>query len=97
MLGSAQQLSGKVRSAIVKAFIKDMVDRGITIRHQSAHAVGTDQVDREPFKRRHSLRQTTRATEHASTHQSPPLIPNPMDLLFALIALDSVRPFFEKK
>jgi hypothetical protein len=97
LLGSAQQLSGKVRSAIVKAFIKDMVDRGITIRHQSAHAVGTDQVDREPFKRRHSLRQTTRATEHASTHQSPPLIPNPMDLLFALIALDSVRPFFEKK
>ena len=71
LLGSAQQLSGKDRSAVVKAFIKDMFDRGITIRHQTAHAVRTDQVDSDPFKRRHSLRQSTRATEHApSTHQS---------------------------
>ena len=96
--GRAQELSERARSSRVKSFIKDMVDRGITIRHQTAHAVGTDQVDTDPFnRRRHSLRQSTsvhRATEHAP---SAPLIPNPMDLLFALIAFDSVRLFFENK
>ena len=97
--GRAQELSERARSSRVKSFIKDMVDRGITIRHETAHAVGTDQVDADPFKRRrHALRKSTRATEHApSTHHSPPLIPNPMDLLFALIAFDSVRLFFENK
>ena len=95
--GRAQELSERARSSRVKSFIKDMVDRGITIRHETAHAVGTDQVDHDPFKRRRPLRQSTsvhRATEHAP---STPLIPNPMGLLFALIAFDSVRLFFRKQ
>ena len=99
LFGSAQELSGKALSARVKKYVKDMVDRGITIRHQTAHAVGQDQTDTDPFKhRRQSSRNSTsvyRATEHASSTAT--LVPNPMDLLFALIAFDSVRMFFEKK
>jgi hypothetical protein len=98
LFGSAQELSGKALSARVKKYVKDMVDRGITIRHQTAHAVGQDQTDTDPYKRRQSSRIRTsvyRATEHASS--TAPLVPNPMDLLFALIAFDSVRIFFEKK
>ena len=98
LFGSAQELSGKALSARVKKYVKDMVDRGITIRHQTAHAVGQDQTDTDPYKRRQSSRHSTsvyRATEHASS--TAPLVPNPMDLLFALIAFDSVRIFFEKK
>ena len=97
--GRAQELSERARSSRVKSFIKDMVDRGITIRHQTAHAVGTDQVDRDPYigRRRHSLRESTSVHRAAEQAPSAVLIPNPMDLLFALIAFDSVRLFFENK
>ena len=84
----------------IKIFIKDMVARGIPIRHQTAHAVGTDQVDPGPHRRRLSSRQTSsqcRATEHppSGLTSTAILVPNPFDLIFSLIAFDSVRLFFE--
>ena len=101
LFGSAQELSGKALSARVKKYVKDMVDRGISIRHQTAHAVGTEQTDPGCLRRRHSRRVSS--SQYRATEQAPPgpttvpMTPNPMDLLFSLIAFDSVRIFFEKK
>ena len=102
LFGPAQVLSDRERSKRIKIFIKDMVARGIPIQHQTAHAVGTDQVDPGPHRRRLSSRQTSsqcRATEHppSGLTSTAILVPNPLDLIFSLIAFDSVRLFFENK
>ena len=101
LFGPAQVLSDRERCKRIKVFIKDMVDRGISIRHQTAHAVGTDQTDPGCHRRRHSSRLSS--SQYRATEQAPrgpttvPMTPNPIDLLFSLIAFDSVRIFFEKK
>jgi hypothetical protein len=99
VFGPGEHMPDALRMPKIYAYMKDMVDRGISLRHQTAHTVGTDQIDPRPS----TGRQRTRSERlhdrgvgdppGSKIGRAEPLRPTPMDSLFVLIVFENVRHF----
>ena len=92
VFGPGEHMPEKMRRPKIQAYIKGMVDRGIQLRHEIAHTVGTDQYDRGPVTRKQ--RNSQRGVGDPPCARSVvPLKPTPMELVVVLIVFDTVRLF----
>ena len=91
VFGPGEHMPEEMRRPKIQAYIKGMVDRGIQLRHEIAHTVGTDQNDRGPLTRRRTSQRGVGDPPCARSVVS--LKPTPMDLVFVLIVFDTVRLF----
>ena len=83
VFGPGEPLTEPAQSQLRCRLLTNLVDRGITIRHQTCHQVGSHQTDKP----------ATRLGLQRSLSSGPFVPAMPIDLIFALVAFDCVRLF----
>ena len=81
--GPGEPLPEPAQSQLRGSLLSRLVDRGITIRHQTCHTVGSHQKDKAPL----------REARRRALSSGEVVAPKPIDLIFGLVAFDCVRLF----
>ena len=83
VFGPGEPLPEPAQSQLRGSLLSKLVDRGITIRHQTCHTVGSHQRDKPAL----------RDTRQRDLSSGAVVAPMPIDLIFSLVAFDCVRLF----